>query len=111
MKTQVTNKFIKSYSRKIFLANENVMQFKVANYYNAGVYGWNYDAWHVNNNTVIIGGYRVNKNCIDVIINYETCKKYERIANLLRSKYILTNRELFEKKYNQLINRMIRKEA
>ena len=107
MKKQVTNNFIKSYSKKIFLADENVMQFKTADYYNAGVYGWNYDAWHVNNDVVILGGYRVNKTCIDKTINYEICKKYEKIANLLRSKYILTDRETFFKKYNQLINRMI----
>lgn len=107
MKKQVTNNFIKCYSKKIFLADENVMQFKTADYYNCGVYGWNYDAWHVNNDVVILGGYRVNKICIDKIIDYEICKKYEKIANLLRSKYILTNREAFFKKYNQLINRMI----
>lgn len=107
MKKQVTNKFIKTYSKKIFLVDENVMQFKTADYYNAGVYGWNYDAWHVNNDVVILGGYRVTNVCIDKVINYETCKKYEKIANLLNSKYILTDRELFFKKYNQLINRMI----
>lgn len=107
MKKQVTNNFIKCYSKKIFLADENVMQFKTADYYNCGVYGWNYDAWHVNNDVVILGGYRVNKTCIDKTINYETCKKYEKIANLLRNKYILTDREAFFKKYNQLINRMI----
>jgi hypothetical protein len=107
MKRQVTNAFIKSYSKKIFLADENIMQFKTADYYNCGVYGWNYDAWHVNNNTVILGGYRINKSCIDKTIGYETCKKYEKIANLLHKKYILTNRELFNKKYNQLINRLI----
>ena len=107
MKRQVTNKFIKSYDNRIFLADENIMQFKTADYYNCGVYGWNYDAWHVDVDTVILGGYRVNNTCIDKIIDYETCKKYERIANLLHKKYILTDRELFYKKYNQLINRLI----
>lgn len=107
MKKQVTNNFIKCYSKKIFLADENVMQFKTADFYNCGVYGWNYDAWHVNNDVVILGGYRVNRICIDKIIDYETCKKYEKIANLLNRKYILTDRELFYKKYNQLINRLI----
>ena len=107
MKKQVTNKFIKSYSKRIFLADENVMQYKTSDYYNSGVYGWNYDAWHVNNNVVILGGYRVKNTCINKHINYETCKKYEKIANLLYKKYISTDRELFYKKYNQLINRMI----
>ena len=107
MKKEVTNKFIKCYNKKIFLADENIMQFRTADYYNAGVYGWNYDAWHVDTDTVILGGYRVNKTCIDKMIVYETCKKYQRIANLLHDKYILTNRELFYKKYNQLINRLI----
>ena len=108
MKKEVTNKFIKRYEKKIFLADENVMQFKTADYFNSGVYGWNYDAWHVDYKTVILGGYRVNKTCIDKTINYETCKKYEKIANLLHKKYILTNRELFYKKYNQLIDRLIK---
>lgn len=107
MKKEVTNKFIKCYDKKIFLADENIMQFKTADYYNAGVYGWNYDAWHVDTDTIILGGYRVNNTCIDKVINYKTCKKYENIACLLRSKYIMTNRELFYKKYNQLINRLI----
>ena len=107
MKRQVTNKFIKCYDKKIFLADENIMQFKTADYYNAGTYGWNYDAWHINNDVVILGGYRVNNTCIDKVINYETCKKYEKIACLLHDKYIMTNRELFYKKYNQLINRLI----
>lgn len=107
MKRQVTNKFIKCYDKKIFLADENIMQFRTADYYNAGVYGWNYDAWHVDNDTIILGGYRVNNSCIDKVINYETCKKYENIACLLHKKYIMTDRELFYKKYNQLINRLI----
>lgn len=41
MKRQVTNKFIKTYSKKIFLVDGSVMQFKTADYYNCGVYGWN----------------------------------------------------------------------
>ena len=106
MKRQVTNKFIKCYDKKIFLADENIMQFRTADYYNAGVYGWNYDAWHVDVDTVILGGYRVNNSCIDKIIDYETCKKYEKIACLLHKKYIMTDRESFYKKYNQLIKRM-----
>lgn len=87
MKTHATKNFINKNYKNIFCVGYEDLHFLLKAYdaifYNAGSCGWNWDAYEVDYNTVIITGYR---NFTGYTIPYETVIKYDQQArNLFRN--------------------------
>lgn len=78
MKTKITRNDLKG--QNVFSVGYCELQTLLAcaspQYYNAGVYGWNYDVYSFDN-CYIATGYRGTPG---KRINYELCKKYEEMA-------------------------------
>lgn len=62
-----------------------LLYFRNKDGYNSGVYGWNYDFYHINLHTCIVTGYRPFGN----IENYDLCNEYNE-----KAKNIIENRNL-----------------
>lgn len=81
MKKQVTQKFIKENYKNIISVGycdlQTVLRYEDSKYYNAGVYGWNADIYQIDNDTVIVTGYRPFGN---IKTSYEVTRKYEEEA-------------------------------
>lgn len=78
-KTHITRKALNQNFRKVFSCGycdlQRIMEGKEATYYNAGVYGWNFDAYiDYANDIAITTGYR---NMTGVSIPRELIKKYD----------------------------------
>ncbi len=62
MKIKVTRKDLTGQYGKIYRCGycdlQPLFSSSDATFYNAGVYGWNYDGFIIDNNTVILSGYR-----------------------------------------------------
>ena len=89
MKTHVTKNFINKNYKNIYCTGSVDLQFLLKAYdaifYNAGSCGWNWDAYQVDSDTVIITGYR---NFTGYIIPLETVLKYDKQAReLFRNSY------------------------
>lgn len=63
---------------------QSLLQYKEANYYTTGTYGWNSDIYIINKDTAIVTGYRPFGN---VESNYNTNKKYDKKANEIMIQY------------------------
>lgn len=53
-----------------------LLYYKEADFYNSGVYGWNCDIYKIDNNTVIVTGYRPYGN----IRNYKLVREFDQKA-------------------------------
>ena len=86
MKIHATKNFINKHYKNIYCAGYEDLHFLLKAYdavfYNAGQCGWNWDAYEVDYNTVIITGYR---NFTAYTIPYETALKYDQQALKLRN--------------------------
>lgn len=62
MKIKITRKEIKEGFRKVYCCGycdlKPLFTSSDATFYNAGVYGWNYDGVMIDNDTIILTGYR-----------------------------------------------------
>ena len=98
MKIRTTKRAIRSaYSNIISLqsCSLHALDYLNAEYYNAGKYGWNYDCFGVNHDTVILAGYRpfgnikptyktierYNKKLVPILDEYKETKNYERFIS------------------------------
>ena len=75
-----------------------LLYFRNKDGYNSGVYGWNYDVFHINLNTCIVTGYRPFGN----IKNYDLCDEYNEKAKNVIEDRTLSNEEKKEKVENLL---------
>lgn len=75
-----------------------LLYFRNKTGYNSGVYGWNYDFYHINLNTCIVTGYRPFGN----IKNYDLCDEYNEKAKNIIEDRTLSNEEKREKVENLL---------
>lgn len=75
-----------------------LLYFRDKTGYNSGVYGWNYDFYHINLHTCIVTGYRPFGN----IKNYDLCDEYnEKARNIIEDRTI-SDEEKKEKVENLL---------
>lgn len=81
---------------------QNLLSYTDATFYTCGLYGWNADAYKINNNTIIVTGYRPFGN----IENYEVIKKYENKAKKIKEN--IFNYEEKKQKLNKLLNDFIK---
>ena len=98
MKLRTTKRAIRSaYSNIISLQSCSLraLDYLNAEYYNAGKYGWNYNCFGVNHDTVILAGYRpfgnikptyktiesYNKKLVPILDEYKKTKNYERFIS------------------------------
>lgn len=82
MKTKATRKFMKTYYRTFsagYCDLQYIMNGQNAHYYNAGVYGWNWDAY-TNGMLAVTTGYR---NMVGTMIPAEIIEKYSSVAKAL----------------------------
>lgn len=75
-----------------------LLYFRNKTGYNSGVYGWNYDFYHINLHTCIVTGYRPFGN----IKNYDLCDEYNEKAKNIIEDRTLSNEEKREKVENLL---------
>ena len=61
---------------------QNLLSHLEPLYYNSGIYGWNYDVYHVGGSTCICTGYRTIGNHAP----YEIVERYEAKAKEIRQK-------------------------
>ena len=107
-KRKITRKEVKRFKNIISIGYcelANLLYFKNPDYYNTGVYGWNYNGYIINYDTIIITGYRpVNGN---ISIDRNISKKFDEEAR----KIIINKNISFEdkeKQINVLINLFIK---
>lgn len=102
MKTETTRKNIKSSYDTVLICNElnYLLSYTSPRFYNAGGYGWNWDAYSFGE-TVIIKGYRNFPQGVSV--SYELQKEYnEKAYNIISD-----NNICFEKS-EQLVSDLIK---
>lgn len=106
MKTKITEKQLKNSYKNIISVNYCGLQYLLnrinANYYTAGVYGWNSDVYVIDNNTVITTGYRPIGN---IKPEYTIIDKYNKAAEKIIKKY---NYDQQQKKLASLLNDFIK---
>ncbi len=87
MEKELTKKYLKYWYRNIlyteycnmyWILDENM---KIG--YNAGIYGWNWSAYEINRNTVIITGYR---NFTGRQLPWQMVKKYNHLGKMAHQK-------------------------
>lgn len=80
MKIKVTKKAIQENYKNIIVAGycdlQHLLSYKEPDFVTSGIYGWNADIYKINNNTVIVTGYRPFGN----VRKYGLAKKYEEKA-------------------------------
>ena len=104
-KIKATNKMVKGTNKIIITVNnlDSLLKCRQANYYNAGVYGWNYDAY-VLDNVTIITGYRPFKT--DIEVSFDLCNKYNNKA--LEVTKNNTNYEVIKNELELLLNEFLK---
>lgn len=108
MKVRITAKAIKESYSKCYSVGYCNLQFLLSHieplYFHAGVYGWDYDVYIINDDVAIFTGYRYPSSGIKKI-PYEIVKKYENKAKNVIEKYTYYN--IVSDKLQELINEMI----
>lgn len=84
MKQHITrNQLKKIYSNIIsvpYCDLQNLLKLEEPRFYNKGIYGWNYDVYHISDKTCIVTGYRT----VGIPAPRDIVSKYEtRAKNLL----------------------------
>lgn len=111
MKVRITAKAIKESYSKCYSVGYCNLQFLLSHiepsYYHAGVYGWDYDVYIIND-VAIFSGYRCPSSGIKAI-PYEIAKEYENKAkNIIDASYNCSNYyNIVSEKLKNLINEMI----
>ena len=98
---KVTRTFVNSYKNKIcvgYCELYYLLYFQKRIGYNSGVYGWNYDVFHIDFRTCIVTGYRPFGN----IKSYDLCYKYNEKARTVIENRNLSYDEQKEKVENLL---------
>ena len=92
MKKHTTRKEIKNRFNKIYSVGycgiAHLLTGLEADFYNSGVFGWNWDGFVVAHDTVIITGYR---NAPGKTIPYELTEKYNQAAAELKKQNFMRN--------------------
>lgn len=108
MNKQVTKKIIVEGFKNIIKVGycelQSLLQLSNCNYYTSGVYGWDADIYIINNDTVIVTGYRPFGN---VESNYNTNKKYDKKANEIMIQYPKKYEER-KKELNELLKQYVK---
>ena len=85
-KLQATRKDIKARYNRIFNVGYCNMPYLLTgiepSFYNCGVYGWNWDAYEIEDNICIITGYR---NTLGVDVDSKQLREYEEKAREIRN--------------------------
>ena len=82
---------------------QDLLSQENAVFYNCGVYGWNFDVYIIDNETIIITGYRnLNGN----LRNYDITRKYNELARIEKQKYYYNNLTYEQMKEN--LNKLIK---
>ena len=83
-KQQTTRKTINNNFKNIYCVGYCGLSYLLrafeARYYNAGIYGWNWDAYPINNTTIIVTGYR---NMPGECLPYELTQEFNKQAELI----------------------------
>lgn len=98
---KVTRNFVNSYKNKIcvgYCELYYLLYFKNRIGYNSGVYGWNYDVFHIDFRTCIVTGYRPIGN----IKSYDLCYKYNE-----KARTIIENRNLSYDEQKQKVENLL----
>ena len=103
MKLKTTNPYLNKLFTKVYCCGYCDLQDIVVidpTYYNAGVYGWNYDAYvDYSNDMVITTGYR---NMTGKRIPDDLIKEYSKKATEIKKQYGYWNDETREKLYSNM---------
>lgn len=106
MKVKVTQREIKNGFKNIIDVGygelQHLLSHKAPDYYTSGVYGWNADIYKINNNTVIVTGYRPFGN----IGNWNLAREYEEKAYKIDHDWNITY-ESRTKKLDNLLKKYI----
>lgn len=109
-KIKVTQKFINDNFKNIICVGYCDLCFllkcKEVDYYTSGVYGWNADIYKINNNTVIVTGYRPFGNITSNKLNIN--KKYNEKARTICNDYTIDYKKQ-TKKLEKLLEKYIEK--
>lgn len=88
MKYRTTQKAVKAgYNNLIVVPYcdlQNLLDYREATAYTAGVYGWNADIYDINGYTAIVTGYRPFGN---IRAGYEICRRYDQQAREIVNEY------------------------
>lgn len=107
MKIRVTKKQIMEGYKNIIVAGycdlQFLLKYKNADFNTCGVYGWNADIYKINDNTVIVTGYRPFGN----IRKYGLAKKFDDKARSIICDYSIPW-EKQAKKLNKLIEKFVK---
>ena len=102
MKCHVTRKEIKNnYARILNLGGAciNLLRYETPFAYNAGKYGWNWDAYEVNG-VILIAGYR---NMIGERVDWDVLHEYDRRAKKTQDHYMASNCDVRATKTHEII--------
>lgn len=106
MKVKITEKQLKNSYKNIISVNYCGLQYLLnrinANYYTAGIYGWKSDVYVINNNTVIVTGYKPIGN---IKPEYKIIDKYNAAAEKIIKKYSYDQQQ---KKLASLLNNFVK---
>jgi hypothetical protein len=107
MKIRVTKKQIMEGYKNIIVAGycdlQWLLKYRDADFNTCGVYGWNADIYKIDNNTVIVTGYRPFGN----VRKYGLAKKYDEKARKIALNYD-TPWEKQAKKLDKLIEKFVK---
>ena len=109
MKFKTTQKAVKEGYRNIIEIGYCDLQF-LLNYetpiaYTCGVYGWNSDIYQIDNNTVIVTGYRPFGN---VNVDYKLIREYNKKAGKIVLDWnIINKKELLGELLNEFVKKVL----
>lgn len=105
MKTRVIRKdIIDNYAHVLNLGGAcvNLLRYENPVYYNAGKYGWNWDAYYING-VILIDGYR---NMIGSRINLDILHEYDLRAKKIQDHYMCDNYNVRAVKTREIIKEL-----
>ena len=106
-KRKITRKELKGFKNIIsvgYCSLNYLLMYKDANFYNTGVYGWNYDVYVINSDTLIVTGYRPVKGNIKP--DYSVIDHFEQEAQNIYNNLDI-NFENKKKEIEKILNRFI----
>ena len=102
MKTRVIRKdIIDNYSNILNLGGAciNLLRYETPFAYNAGKYGWNWDAYYING-VILINGYR---NMIGERVDWDVLHEYDKRAKEVQDLYMTDNYNVRATKTHEII--------
>lgn len=104
MKMRISEKELKKNFKNIYCVGYcelKMLEFMEADYYTTGVYGWNCDVFKIDNNTLLVTGYRT----FGKQVSKEVVNIYNNMFEELKEKYHFYKN--FKEKLNTLLNSLI----